>query len=250
LPRLEEPVVLLAMLAIPPVFFRFTTGRALVCIFALVSFVIAAATDIHPGGNINYFFECLFAVVPLAAIGVAKLLRISRRNVSMALFVVALFMAQLTREKWPELRAVIDDARHGFPIVTSENASFRQLQHALQGQHIFSTIERLALLDPAPALVNAFSFWTIPHPQLIYNRVRAEEFDVVLTRPVAERYRGVFHITPDLHKAISSAYVPYCIVGQILVHLPRNAPANDFKQKLNQIGCEAIPASALASLAW
>lgn len=45
----------------------FASAGALLGGFALISFVIAGLTDLHPGGNINYFFEGLFALVPIAA---------------------------------------------------------------------------------------------------------------------------------------------------------------------------------------
>jgi hypothetical protein len=246
----REPIVPLAVLAIPLAITNLPTGRALISIFALISYVIAAVTDLHPGGNINYFFEALFAILPLAAIGVARLLRLSRGNPTLAFFVFALFLGPFCRPIWPDLSSLIRDPKSSFRIVEAENASFRRLQDALQGLRIFTTNERLALLDPAPALINAFSFWTI-NPAPIYHRIGAEEFDVVLNPSSANHYRGVYLITPGLHKAISDAYAPYCVVRSILVQLPRGRPANGhFLEKLKGIGCEPLSTNGSTILTW
>jgi len=237
---LSEPVVLLALLAIPPTASHVSPRWALLGLFALTSFVIAGLTDLHPGGNINYFFEGLFAVVPAAALGVMRLLTFARRSIAVAVFVVALFLFQFPHQRLRERQERISDHTIGIRAVEADNQSFRRMQNVLRGQHIFSTVERLALLDPAPALVNAFSFWTI-NPEAIYDRIRSSEFDIVITASTAQKYRGVDYISPDLRQAIVTAYTPYCEIYGVLLHLPRNRPPGSaLVQDLNKIGCASV----------
>ena len=192
----------------------------------------------------------LFAIVPMATIGVIRMLTLARRSTAVGLFVVALFLGQFPRRFGESPQMILNPAT-GFRTVDSDNAAFRRMENALRGQHIFSTVERLALLDPAPALVNAFSFWTI-HPQPIYGRIRNSEFDVVITPATAVKYRGVDFISPDLRKMISAAYAPHCVIRGALLHLRRNRPAdNVLLQKLSQIGCVPIEGPQdPAGLSW
>jgi hypothetical protein len=245
-----EPVVLLSTLAMPMVFANCSSGRALLASFVLISFVIAGLTDLHPGGNINYFFEGLFAVVPIATIGVIRLLSFARRSAAVSLFLIALFFGPLMRGRFHELFELIVHPATWVHAVASNNASFRQVQDALKGRHIFSTDERLALLDPAPALINSFAFWTIK-PRPIYDRLRGSEFDVVITAAIAKRYRHIEHVSADLRRAISASYAPHCVIRGALLQLPRNRPANAaFLQKLDQIGCAAVAPRGSVAVQW
>jgi hypothetical protein len=70
---ISEPVVLLAALAISPAAWRAGSRWGLLTLFALMSFSIAALTDLQAGGNVNYFFEFLLATVPAAVLGVRRL---------------------------------------------------------------------------------------------------------------------------------------------------------------------------------
>jgi hypothetical protein len=236
----NEPVVILSSLAIPVVFANLSSRRALLGSFVLISFVIAGLTDLHPGGNINYFFEGLFAVVPIAAIGVIRLLSFARRSTAVSLFLIALFLGPFTRDMFHEFHEFIVHPTTWLHAVASNNDFFRQVQDALKKQHIFSTDERLALLDPAPALVNSFAFWTI-NPRRIYERLRDNEFDVVITSATPKTYRHVELVPTDLRRAIIASYAPHCVIRGVLLLLPRSRPTDAaLLQKLAQIGCVPI----------
>src|SRR5262245_38275239 len=87
----SDPVVLLALAALPVVVRRFWPRWALLIIFATTAFAIAGVTVLQAGANENYFFEALFAVVPLAVLGVFRLMALAPRNPVATLFVVGVF---------------------------------------------------------------------------------------------------------------------------------------------------------------
>ena len=81
-----EPVALLALAALAAVLLRRGPRWTLLLFFLLTSLVFAAFADLHAGGNINYFFEALFAMTPLGVWGAMRLCAWSRRNAGLALF--------------------------------------------------------------------------------------------------------------------------------------------------------------------
>ena len=70
----REPTVLLGVVGLPRGAYRIGQRGALIVMFAAISFLIARLTDLHVGGAGNYFLEHLFAVVPLAVLGVLRLI--------------------------------------------------------------------------------------------------------------------------------------------------------------------------------
>lgn len=238
-----EPVVLLAIAAIPLFVRRISPRWGLLILFIAISFAIAGITDLHPGANINYFYEALFAAVPAAVLGVWRLLSWARRHFAAGLLISLVFIWQFAYPTGESLYHWKSD--DGLHHVSAANARFRQLEEMLRGQHIFSTVERLALLDPEPALVSAFNWWAI-NPTAIYQRLGSSEFDVVLTRTPKASWRGIDHVQPGLRKAISDSYVPYCALNGILVQLPRErsgANADVFRDQLSRAGCMSVAAN-------
>lgn len=73
---LNEPVILLSVFGLSVIPRKFASNGVLVVMFGAISFVEGALIDLHPGGNINYFYEALFAFVPAAALGIIHLLAI------------------------------------------------------------------------------------------------------------------------------------------------------------------------------
>ena len=87
---LTEPVAFLSLAAIPAVLLRPGPRWKLLLLFVLTSLAFAALTDVQAGGNINYFFEALFAMTVLAVWGALRLCAWSRRNEGLALFLTGL----------------------------------------------------------------------------------------------------------------------------------------------------------------
>jgi hypothetical protein len=242
LDALKEPIVLLALLALPFVISRRWPRWILLLLFICLSFVIGGLTDVQAGGNINYFFEFLFALTPLAVFGIDQLLAWSRRHSVVALFTTALVLIHFLppvaidmHDRWNEISPY---------SIRSQNAAFRRLAAALHGRHLFSTVPRIALLNQQPALVEPFLLSYMRRlgkfdGQPIMMRIRNDEFDVVVTS--VDRFanwRGIPHIDKELAASIAFAYKPACATRECLVYLPRTRPKDEFLAKdLAAAGC-------------
>jgi hypothetical protein len=249
---IREPVVLLALPALPLVILRRWPRWGLLLLFVLVSFGIAALTDIQAGGNINYFYEGFFALTPLSVLGAFRLIVWSRQHVAIAAFLTGLILIHFWLVDAQDLysaRAEISPWK-----IKAQNALFRRTEDALRGQHIFSTTPRMALFDPHPAL-------TEPHllsymqrlgkanPEPIVERIRSGEFDLVITAQNRDSWRGIPRVGPDLENAIVAAYTPQCTVLSNVLLLPRHHPEEAVLiRKLHQIGC--IPYHQPTAPSW
>jgi hypothetical protein len=241
---MNEPVVLLSLLGLPRLKFSAWPRRALVLVFATTSFVIAGLADLQAGGNINYFFEGLFALIPLAALGVLRITALARQRVTVGLFVAALFVVHFLVPRVQQLRYQFVNR---VASVESRNEAFRMVERALSGQHILSTVPRLALMDPRPPLTDPYLLSYLQRlrkfdPQPILERIRECEFDVVITSTQQHSWRGIDLVGPDLRNAIAASYRPQCSVLGSVVHLPRNPRrvGDSLVLDLANIGCAPI----------
>jgi hypothetical protein len=239
---IKEPTVLLALLPLPLVVLRRWPRWMLLLLYVCLSFAIGGLTDIQAGGSINYFFEFFFALTPLAVFGIYELIAWSRPYSGVAVFTTALFLIHF-------FPSSVRDNRYPWNGMTpssirSQNATFRRFAAAMRGRHIFSTVPRIALLDPQPALVEPYLLTYMQRlgkfdGQPILSRVRDGEFDVVVT--AADRtlsWRGVPHIDKALEASIASAYKLRCSIGGYLVYLPGVRPANgSLMTDLGRAGC-------------
>jgi hypothetical protein len=265
----SDPVVLLALFGLPVVVRRFWPRWALVIIFATTAFAIAGLTGIQAGGSDNYFFESLFALVPLAVLGVLRLTALAPRNPVASLFVVSVFAICFLAP-----RALLFHARIVSNPVTlaTRNVEFRQLEQVLQGHRIFSTVPRLALLDPEPPLVDpALLFYLQRLGKIdatpLFTGVRRGSYDVVVTDAFSWNHRGLLMIGPELRDSITAAYRPHCTHGGApsagkskggekkggsgwLFHLPvaPTIASNALTDGLARIGCQ--PVSAAIAAGW
>jgi len=244
----NEPVVLLSLLGLPRVKFSLWPRWILVLAFATMSFAVAGLTDLQAGGNINYFFEGLFALIPVAALGVLRMMALGRQRMTVGLFVAALFSVHFLVPRAQELRYQFENPD---TTVESRNEAFRAMKRVLSGRRILSTAPALALIDPRPPLTEPYLLSYLERlgkvdPQPILERIRQSEFDVVITWAHPGRWRGIDHVAPDLRNVIAASYRPHCILREslgCLVHLPRNAGpvSSALAQDLANIGCVPTP---------
>jgi len=250
----SEPVVLLALLAISPAVLRAGARWGLLILFVAVSLSIAALTGLQAGGNVNYFYEALFATVPAAVLGVRRLTAWAGQRTGAALFVTAFLafycLPSVARGIYYDARSVIASASK------FKNQEFRNIENALRGQHIFSTVPRVALLDAEPALMEPYLLSYLQlmgkfDPSPILRRIRDREFDVVITASKPESWRGIPHIGPELRYAIVTSYRPYCVTSGYLLHLPMNRQNSTLENSLTEIGCTPVRCnSPSACPAW
>jgi len=241
----REPAVLLALLAIPLVVSRARSRWALLLVFGVTSLVVSGLTSIQAGANDNYYFEALFVLTPIAAMGALRAMAWTRRSAAAALFLTALIIFNFLPDR---AEAAISNVRLlSTPgALETGNKMFLDVERALRGQHMFSTVPRFSLTDPHPVLMEPYLMSYEQrlgkfNPHDIIERVHSAEFDVVVTGLYPHGWRGVPFISSDLRKAITSSYRPHCSIYGALLHLPRNHPPNDvFVQELSRIGCAQV----------
>jgi hypothetical protein len=244
-------VVVLAVLGL----FRLSpvtdSRAALVVGFALVSFLVGALTVIQAGANANYFFEALFAAVPFAVLGVGELCSLAQRSIRAGVFIALLIAVYVVVPQARTLR----DTLQAPESAAMQNARFGALEQALAGQHIFSTVPRIALLDSAPALVEPYLLNYSTQlgkvdPEPVLSRVQRGEFDVAITSATVREWRHILHIQPSLRQSIVASYEPSCTFGGWLVQLPRAAHAGSARlaSRLSHLGC--VPYDAVRAPAW
>ena len=226
----SEPVVLLALAALPLAASRAWPRWRLLLLFALVSFSLAGLVEIQALGDINYFFEGLFAVTPLAVLGAYRLIAWSRARPGLALFVTGIILIQFLL---PSMREMYWHRSEISPRATrAREGMLRDMEAVLRGHRVFSSIPRIALIDPQPALLEPVLLTYLRRlgkfdGRPILDRIRNEEFDVVITDPEADQsYRG-FRKLEGIEDTITSAYVPGCAGKEMVVSFPRTCPPDN-----------------------
>jgi hypothetical protein len=249
---IREPIALLALLALPPAGSRFCQRWTLLFLFALISFAIAELAALQAGANINYFFEALLALVPAAVLGIFRLIHWARQRIGVAVFLSAVILFHFLSPTVLDLYQTLWLQSAGREV-ERWNAQFRKAQNVLGAYHIFSTVPRLALLDPAPVLTEPYLMSYLQRvgkfdPQPILDRIRNNEFDLVITASRRISWRGVPHIAPDLRRAIEESYAPQCTMFGALVQVPRARPGDDdLLQELNRNNCVPLRGDAGAA---
>ena len=202
--------------------------------------------DLQVGGNINYFFEALYALTPFAVLGILRLFSWSRRRTAVAVFAASVIMVRFT------IPDTMDVYRHREELsaatIAKDNRMLTDFQAALSGQHIFSVDPRIALFDPNPPLTEPYlvsymrAMGRYDAAPLIA-RIAAGEFDVFVSPEEPQEWRGIHHFgsrNPE-QQVISAAYKPYCVLSGDIVRLPASRPGDaELKEKLRAIGCAPV----------
>jgi hypothetical protein len=246
---ISEPVFLIALAGLPWLVLHVPSRWKLLFIFSTASFTLAGLGGVQAGGNINYYFEGLLSIVPFAVLGGLRLSKLGERKPPMGFFVAAVLGIFVLIPRAQSLYAQITEAGNS---VALENETLRKVEGVLRGRRIFSTVPRIALLDPMPPLMEPYLLSYLHRlgkadTGLFAQPVRAGQYDVVATTPTAVSWRGIPFIDPDLHDAIASSYSPHCIIEGWLLHLPiQSSPRRtDLAQALANIGCVPVSPSNL-----
>jgi hypothetical protein len=245
---LSELVVLLGLLALPAAGLLRRPDWSLLILFVSISLTVGAISDLQAGGNINYFFDALFAMVPLAVAGVLRIASLAHRRVAVGFLVAILIVLHDAAPRALALYENRDRLKGRSAEIESRNLEFRRVETTLRGQRIFSTVPRLALIDPAPTLTEPFLLSYLIRlgkidPDPIVRQVQNGDFDIVITLAESgENWRGIPHIAPVVGEAIAAAYRPYCRVIGSVVHLPKllHPGSEALAGALARIRCEPI----------
>jgi hypothetical protein len=242
------PGICFELLALPAAGFLRRPDWLLLILFVSISLTVGAMTDLQAGGNINYFFDTLFGMVPLAVAGLLRMASLAHRRVAVGLLTATLIGLHDAVPRGFALYENRDRLKNRAGEIQSRNFEFRIVETTLGGHRILSTVPSLALIDPAPALTEPFLLSYLIRlgridPEPILRQVRNGAFDVVITSESSgENWRGLPHIAPTLGEAISTAYRPHCRLIGSIVHLPKqlHSGTEALAGALERIQCEPI----------
>jgi hypothetical protein len=246
-----EPVVPLAGIGFMTLGNRPRQAWRLLLAYGAIALAVAMLTSLQAGAGAYYYLEPAFAAVPLAVRGVLCLRRLPRRHADVVLAsALALVAAGL-----PLRVQHLQQALFYQPAMMAGQESLTKALATTGARRVFSTIPQFALLDPEPALVEPYLLAYLrrlgrPDGAPVIARVERGEFDVAFTATIARSWRGVPHIDPSVHRALETAYEPYCALGMVLVHLPRVRKSSDnpIASALTRSGCQRIPSGT--ALPW
>jgi hypothetical protein len=233
-----EPVALLGLATLPFLPWRLRGRWGLVVSFILISFCIAAITDLQAGGNVNYFFEALFGLVPLAALAILKL---RRSNYAVAgLFLSGLLVINLSM---PVGLEAFRTARTLPAALAEGHRKARFFRAAFQDRKVLSFVPSVTFFAPEVVLSEPFLASYMErlgkldlHP--LAGRIRAQVFDLIVTSREPASYRGIDFVSPTLRPAIREAYEPFCQMGGVVISVRRNSVEPSTK-RLVELGCDA-----------
>ena len=249
----SELVIVLGLLGLASIEWRTWSKQTLIVFYGASSFIVAGLADMQAGGAENYYFELLFAIVPIAVLGVFQLMDLARRNAMLGLALTSVLIIHFVGPRALEAYDEVSAIRNGW--VTSGNTQFRQLANVLQGHRVFSGSGRLALLDPEPPLMEPYLLSYLHRLDKvdlgpILEPLARTEYELAITGDNGGSWRGVKSLDPGLRDTIAHSYRPYCTLPGLLFHLPRDVdPAsNTLAQDLGRIGC--LPVGPNDKLSW
>ncbi len=235
---LHEPVLLLGVAALPIVLRRSCPRWNLWMTFLAASLIVAAVTDLQAGGAVNYFYEALFAITPLAVYTVLRL-----RSLPLPIAALCISLLLLLGPVESNLRSAYHLVRHEDSRVSKLNREILSIDDAIRGEHFFSTAPILALHGADPILTEPFLFSYLEKlgtldARPLAERIRSQEFSAAVTFSDEFAYRSVA-LSPALVAAIGDSYQPYCEFGGMVFHFPRRGPVGALAARLKSIGCIA-----------
>ncbi len=234
---LREPVLLLGFAGLACVALRGSARWWLLTGYLLISLVVNTMFDRQAGGGINYFFEALFALVPLAAYGALRLAR-CRFGVA-GIFLAGLLMFSLALPNATSaLHAVVESP----PATAAWNSHMNDIRGVFQGYRVLSFVPTATYLAPETVLSEPYLLTYLEQLGRIdsgplQKRIRDREFDIVVTPATLLLWRGVPRLAPRLRPAIAETYQPFCEFQDWAIHLPRHSPPPGLRERLIAIGC-------------
>ena len=236
----REPAVLLGGTMVPVLVSRRWPQWTLLTLYLALTFAASTLLAMQAGGNINYFFESLFAITPFAAAG-ALWLRdelSGRVSVFVGLLIWGLGIN-------PGITSTFE-TMHVAKDVKAQNRYIENLRAELAGKDVFSTTgwvshltERVAISEPY--LLSYLERGAKWDSEPWAAKVRQEQYDLVVTDLPQITFRTVPHIPPKIHIAIEDAYEPFCACpGILLFHRRGEIPDSATMARLTAIGCHTV----------
>ena len=240
---LSLPAFVLAVVGLLTFSWRIDRSWRLVLGFSAIAIGVGGITSLQAGASSNYYFEGAFAAMPLAVRGLLRFPRLSARRAQTGLALLCLATISGASLRAAELLTVAV----GPAVARERDAHARLLAPILAPRHTLATVPWVALLDTHPALVEPYLLLYLgrlgrTNLTPVPTDVRAGAFDAVFTATTAREWRGVPHIDSELRAAITAAYTPFCVLGNVLAHVPAGpAPdATPVAVALRGIGCRGL----------
>jgi len=235
-----EPVLLLGVTMAPVLIFRRWFQWSPLALYFLVSFAVSAFLSIQAGGNINYFFESLFAITPFAAAGMFWLRE--QTNGLSSVFVALLIWGLGIN---PAVLSTVEMMRLARDL-PAQNRYLEQLRVEFTGKNVFSTVgwvshltQNVAISEPyLLSLLERRARWDSA-PWVA--TVRQQRFDLVVVDLPAASWRGIPHIPPKIRAAIEETYEPFCACPGILLFHRRGESLDSAElARFIAMGCHAV----------
>jgi hypothetical protein len=246
----REPILLIAIATLPLILIRRWPRWFLLVLYFFIAFTVSAITDLQAGGNINYFFECLFAITPFATHGVFWL---RERAASITGVLVGFLVLGLGAG--PAAKATAEALMEA-KDVAALSGDLRNLRSAMDGLNVFSIVGDASHLAPAVVLSEPFLLSYLERAGKMDSapwaaRIRNQEFDLVVTPGIASKYRGVPFITPKIRAAIAESYQPFCAFHGALLFSRAHEDENSLLQaRFTAIGCRPVACPSSDCRTW
>jgi hypothetical protein len=218
-------------------------------IYCVAAWLVAMLTIPQAGGNLNYFWEPLFASAVLAGPGLYEL----QREVYRApILVTVLLFVLLLRSFLPVLRQDLAYIRQSYGVMSVYQV------HKTKWESFVSIVSGRRLLSTMPDVTSHSMIPELPDPYLnsalelrgrwnsspVVAQIDAGVYDLIVVREGDEAYdrsggyRGVPTWSEGMWKALRRTYRPACLFENMEVWLPRRDSA-EILPSLSAIGCLA-----------
>jgi len=239
-----EPGLLLGLTMVPVLLPRRRPDWLLLALYFLISFSVATITGIQAGSNINYFFECLFAITPFATRGVFWL-RERTANIG-GVFLGLLIWGLGVNPVVMSIPTTVDKARE----IAVQNRYLQNLHGAFAGLKVFSTVPGISRFAPTVVIAEPFLLSYLERAGSRDSapwaaRIRRREFDLIVTSDQPISWHGVPVITPKIRTAIEESYQPFCACQDILLFSRRQENVDaSLSLRFTAIGCHPVSCPA------
>jgi hypothetical protein len=236
----QEPGVLLALLALPVVLRRGWRRWQLLVMYAAISFILSSAADVQPGASLNYYYITLFALAPLAGFGVLQFGRI--RPATASLLITCLLVGAVAGPQAVVAVRTVARAPESLRATVAGNAQKHRLRALLSSKKVFATVPDVVFLSGQPVvdepfmLGHLYAAGVLDLGPLLW-RIDASEFDLVALPGRRLVYRRIELVPGPLRKAIAKSYRPHCALNRTVYFTPEKGQSGDLAGALIGLGC-------------
>jgi hypothetical protein len=224
------------------------TRAVLIVIYALIAFLVGAATIPQIGGDINYFFEFWAVASLLASIGLLEVDRQLHRTSVMVTVLLALLSVYSLTPQFNADGAQFDRFNRERTHYPERKAQWDAVRQVLSGRRIFSYWPPVTLWSSVPEVPDPFLNSSLElsgtwDSAPIVRNVESEVYDAVVSdsdRLAQPGWRNQVTL-PKLGKAVQEHYSPACRFngGALIVMLPKRGEP-DLYNRLLAAGCTKI----------